>query len=268
MFATIGVPHATRIVCVLPSLRASHAAIQLKASVAMTPNSAVNVQHRQGRRGSIAAVAAGEPAGPADSNPIFTGPHPAVIIAGFYIEELPAVRLLLDAAGGHDITLVPCLPTLLDQPLHRALAQGEPQWDEPMPSDWVQGGGWGRQRVVLISDLAPMAANTIVAMLEASPAGVEGLCSLVVGAEDAGKRLGDVLGAAAMAEQGEEGLDGDAPLRFVAGEEALPAVEAAMGGTAKDISAAAAASREEEGEGEGDGDDLDDLIDRIAGGLA
>lgn len=89
-----------------------------------------------------------------ERNPLFTGPNPTIILAGFYLEELPAIRQLLDAAGGHNITLVPSMPWLLDLPLHRALAEGEPQWDQPMPQTWVQGGGWGQRRVALFNDIA------------------------------------------------------------------------------------------------------------------
>jgi hypothetical protein len=88
-----------------------------------------------------------------ERNPLFTGPNPTIVLAGFYLEELPAIRQLLDAAGGVNITLVPCMPWLLDLPLHRALAEGEPQWDQPMPQTWVQGGGWGRRRVALFNDI-------------------------------------------------------------------------------------------------------------------
>jgi hypothetical protein len=89
-----------------------------------------------------------------ERNPLFTGPNPTIILAGFYLEELPAIRQLLDAAGGHNITLVPSMPWLLDLPLHRALAEGEPQWDQPMPQTWVQGGGWGQRKVALFNDIA------------------------------------------------------------------------------------------------------------------
>jgi hypothetical protein len=88
-----------------------------------------------------------------ERNPLFTGPNPTIILAGFYLEELPAIRQLIDAAGGHNITLVPSMPWLLDLPLHRAIAEGEPQWDQPMPQTWVQGGGWGRRRVALFNDI-------------------------------------------------------------------------------------------------------------------
>jgi len=93
----------------------------------------------------------GEKEGP---NSLFTGPNPTIILAGFYLEELPAIRQLIDAAGAYSITLVPSMPWLLDLPLHRAIAEGEPQWDQPMPQTWVQGGGWGQRRVVLFNDIA------------------------------------------------------------------------------------------------------------------
>jgi hypothetical protein len=124
----------------------------------------------------------------------------------------------------------------------------------------------------LLNDLAPMAANTIIAMLEASPAGAEGLCSQVMKGEDMGRQLGEVLGTATMAEQG-EGLDADSgdsdAMRFIAGEEALPPVEAAMGGSPTDVYAAAAAVGEvgDDAEGGESDDDFDDLIDQIAKGL-
>lgn len=77
----------------------------------------------------------------------------AVVLAGFYLEEVPGMRFVLDEMGGHGIVLIPCTPDLLHQPLGRVLQETEPAWHEPMPSDWVHGGGWGQQRVVVFANL-------------------------------------------------------------------------------------------------------------------
>lgn len=79
--------------------------------------------------------------------------RPTLVLAGFLLEELPHIRLTLDAAGGHDIVIVVCHPDLLLQPVEHALAVGEPAWDQPMPPQWVDGGGWGRRRVILFSGI-------------------------------------------------------------------------------------------------------------------
>ncbi len=38
-------------------------------------------------------------------------------------------------------------------PLGQALQQPEPRWEDAMPPNWVHGGGWGMQRMVLFSGL-------------------------------------------------------------------------------------------------------------------
>ena len=125
-------------------------------------NTRYNHRHQQNRCVTVHATLTSElPPPDADGsgspkqerNPLFTGGQPTIILAGFYLEERPAIRQLLDAAGGRDITLVPSMPWLLDLPLHRALAEGEPEWEQPMPPTWVQGGGWGRRRVALFNDI-------------------------------------------------------------------------------------------------------------------
>jgi hypothetical protein len=78
---------------------------------------------------------------------------PAVVLAGFYVEELPGVRHMLDQAGGGDVVLIPCSPDLLPQPLNLVLQLPEPAWEQPVPDDWVDGGGWGRQRIALCAGL-------------------------------------------------------------------------------------------------------------------
>ena len=79
--------------------------------------------------------------------------RPAIVLAGFPLEELPLVRTNLDAAGGQEVALIPCVPELLWQPAEYALRCSEPAWDQPVPSQWVDGGGWGQRRVVMFSGL-------------------------------------------------------------------------------------------------------------------
>ncbi len=51
------------------------------------------------------------------------------------------------------MTVIPSTPQLLRLPVEEVLRQPEPQWDQAMPADWVHGGGWGTQRMVLLSGL-------------------------------------------------------------------------------------------------------------------
>ena len=100
-------------------------------------------------------------------NPIFSGPRPTIILAGFYLEEIPVFRELLDAAGGQDITLLPCMPWLLDLSVDEALDEGEPQWDKPMPDTWVHGGGWGSRKVIIFNDIMYVLSHILYVILHA-----------------------------------------------------------------------------------------------------
>ena len=64
------------------------------------------------------------------------------------------VRVVLDAAGGQAVRVLPVLPPQLQQPLEQALHGAEPDWEVPRPEDWGRGGGWGSQRVLLASGLS------------------------------------------------------------------------------------------------------------------
>ena len=79
--------------------------------------------------------------------------QPTLVLAGFYIEELATVRQLLDEVGGNEVRVIPSTPALLAAPVHEAMAAAEPRWDQPVPPDWLHGGGWGQQRMILASGL-------------------------------------------------------------------------------------------------------------------
>jgi hypothetical protein len=151
-----------------------------------------------------------------------------VILAGFYVEELPGVRHLLDQADGHHITLVPCLPEYLSQPLAAVLQLPEPAWEEPVPTQWVDGGGWGRQRTVLFSGLAAHAQAVILELLEESRIG--DVCALAPGPDQGAHHLGDVMAAAVAAQRNRgKGIEFAAELGPV--EHFVPAAEQqAVGG--------------------------------------
>ena len=63
------------------------------------------------------------------------------------------VRVLLDAAGGADVKLVPVLSPQLHAPMEAALSAPEPDWAAPRPAEWGAGGGWGSQRAMLTAGL-------------------------------------------------------------------------------------------------------------------
>lgn len=84
-----------------------------------------------------------------------------VVLAGFYLEELAAVRVLLDSYGGDAIKVVVSTPELLSVPTSQALSAPEPDWDQPMPENWVNGGGWGRQRTVLLHDIGYVQVDAV-----------------------------------------------------------------------------------------------------------
>ena len=76
-----------------------------------------------------------------------------LVLAGFYIEELATVRELLDQVGWQAVRVIPTTPPMLTQPLHQALRAPEPRWDQPVPPNWLHGGGWGQQRMLLMAGL-------------------------------------------------------------------------------------------------------------------
>ena len=63
------------------------------------------------------------------------------------------VRLLLDAAGGQEVRVLPCAGAALHGSLGAALAAAEPDWASPRPPDWPRGGEWGSVRVLLTAGM-------------------------------------------------------------------------------------------------------------------
>jgi hypothetical protein len=78
---------------------------------------------------------------------------PVLVLAGFHLEQVATVRVVLDQVGGQSVRVVPATPALLHAPAFEALRAREPRWDRPAPRDWVPGGGWGQQRMVLMSGI-------------------------------------------------------------------------------------------------------------------
>lgn len=44
-------------------------------------------------------------------------------------------------------------PTLPLPLTPQVISLPEPHWDQPIPADWVHGGGWGTQRMVFFSGM-------------------------------------------------------------------------------------------------------------------
>ena len=63
------------------------------------------------------------------------------------------VRVLLDAAGGADVKVVPVFSAALHQRTEAVLSLSEPDWGAPRPEEWGSGGGWGSQRTLLTAGL-------------------------------------------------------------------------------------------------------------------
>ena len=80
-------------------------------------------------------------------------PRQALLLAGFYIEELATVRQLLDQVGADSVRVLPSTPAALHEPVAAALAAPQPAWDRPVSPEWMHGGGWGQQRMVLMAGL-------------------------------------------------------------------------------------------------------------------
>lgn len=97
-------------------------------------------------RQSVVSAASGPGAAPLPE-------RPTIVLAGFLVEELGIIRINLDACGGQDVVMVPTYPDLLYKPIEHVLVADEPSWDQPMPPQWVDGGGWSPKRTVLFCGL-------------------------------------------------------------------------------------------------------------------
>lgn len=119
------------------------------------------------------------------------GLPPVLVIAGFFLEELAGVRALLDQVGGQGIALVPSTPELLRAPLGYVLKVEEPAWDKPMPVSWKHGGGWGAQRIVLMSGMGLRAQVAVIELMLNSRMGQ--MAFVTQGLQDLDVPLGEVL---------------------------------------------------------------------------
>ena len=66
----------------------------------------------------------------------YFGP-PVLLLAGFYLEELPMIRLTVDKLLGEHVKVVPIFgKEVLNMTVEQALELPEPNWSEPRPSTW------------------------------------------------------------------------------------------------------------------------------------
>lgn len=118
---------------------------------------------------------------------------PAVIIAGFELAEMAAIRLILDKAGANTLPVIPVTKKLLRMPaVHGAHPKFEPKWEESAHHDWASGGGWGKQRTILFSGLSVEDQAVVWTLLDAH--GLTGVTFDSLDREDAEEPLGEVLG--------------------------------------------------------------------------
>lgn len=77
-----------------------------------------------------------------------------MVLAGFLVAEMPIIRMALDEAGGNAIEMIVCSSDLLYTPVQQVFQEGsEPDWSSPIPPDWIDGGGWGQERVLLFQNI-------------------------------------------------------------------------------------------------------------------
>lgn len=62
-------------------------------------------------------------------------------------------RALLDSLGGAEIKVLPANEEMLSASVGEAVHAEEIDWSLPRPGDWIRGGAWGSQRVILFSGL-------------------------------------------------------------------------------------------------------------------
>lgn len=77
-----------------------------------------------------------------------------MVLAGFLVAEMPIIRMALDEAGGNAIEMIVCSSDLLYTPVQKVFQEeSEPDWSSPIPPDWIDGGGWGQERVLLFQNI-------------------------------------------------------------------------------------------------------------------
>ena len=63
---------------------------------------------------------------------------PVALLAGFRLEELAVVRMVIDAAGGQSIKVVPVTNDMLQMKVSEAVHTAEPEWERPRPDNFTQ----------------------------------------------------------------------------------------------------------------------------------
>jgi hypothetical protein len=91
---------------------------------------------------------------------------PSIILGGFLVAEMPIIRQTLDEAGAYGLQMIVSHPDLLDVSVGDVLRnEREPEWLHPVPDVWVDGGGWGKRRVLLFHDVPRVNQLEIVQIL-------------------------------------------------------------------------------------------------------
>eukprot|EP00884_Botryococcus_braunii_P004215 jgi/Botrbrau1/13795/Bobra.0056s0045.2 len=124
----------------------------------------------------------------------------AVVLAGFRVEELAMVRVILDTAGGYDIKVIPCTEELLHTSVEKVLRLPEPQWELPRPESWTRGGAWGSNRAILFAGMKLTAQAALVELLESS--GLPPVCVAVAFENEKHYKVGEILAEAVKEQRG------------------------------------------------------------------
>eukprot|EP00803_Ostreobium_quekettii_P004033 evm.model.scf_665.5 EVM.evm.TU.scf_665.5 scf_665:38896-43254(-) len=130
---------------------------------------------------------------------------PVALLAGFKVEELPVVRVLLDSAGGHAVKVVPVKADMMAMHVRDAVHLPEPDWEKPRPENFTLGGGWGSQRVIVFGGVRVEAQAAVVELLEES--GLPPVCVGVAAEETQDMLLGELLAEAVKMQRGRKNPD-------------------------------------------------------------
>ena len=99
-------------------------------------------------------------------DPEYSNTMKSIILGGFLVAEMPIIRQTLDEAGAYDIQMIVSHPDLLDVSVGNVLRyEQEPEWLHPVPDVWVDGGGWGKRRVLLCHNVPRVNQLEIVQIL-------------------------------------------------------------------------------------------------------
>eukprot|EP00210_Caulerpa_lentillifera_P005454 g5215.t1 len=118
--------------------------------------------------------------------------EPVILVAGFRIEELPVVRIMIDNVISKDVKLIPIRgQEMLHMRVEEVLSLPETEWEKPRPDECTTGGTWGSKRTVVFGGLPMSSQGALVEVMEES--GLPPVCVTFISEKTKLMVLGELL---------------------------------------------------------------------------